>query len=71
MTEISIFVEKYFMIKAIIIGDDDHNLDLIDITVASYIPNVGIMARASDIKSGISAINEYEPDLILVDITIK
>lgn len=71
MTKIAIFAEKYFMIKAIIIGDDDQILNLIDITVVSYIPNVEIMARASDIKSGISAINEYEPDLILLDIKLK
>jgi two-component system LytT family response regulator len=71
MTEITIFVENFFMIKAIVILDDFRTLEMITGTVKTYIPNVEIVARANDVKSGIGAINENEPDLILIDIRLK
>jgi two-component system LytT family response regulator len=71
MTEISIFVENIFMINAVIIEDESRTLDVIIRTVETYSPNVSIVAQASDMKSGIGAINEYEPDLILLDIKLK
>ena len=68
MTEITIFVEKIFMVKTVIIQHDDRTIDLITKTIESFCPNVGIVATAKNIKSGISIINEHEPDLILLDI---
>ncbi|MCD4730328.1 MAG: hypothetical protein K8R74_07000 [Bacteroidales bacterium] len=67
MTEISIFVENIFMINAVVVEDENRTLDLIVRTVETYSPNVSIVAQANDMKSGISAINEYEPDLVLFD----
>jgi len=71
MNEITIFVENIFMIKAIIIENEDRNRQLIIKTIESYCPHVDIIAQATDIKSGISAINEHEPDLVLLDIKQK
>lgn len=71
MTEITIFVENIFMVKAIVIEYEDSIRDLITKTVKTYCPNVGIIAFATDIKSGIGAINEHEPDLVLLDIKQK
>ncbi len=71
MAEISIFVEKIFMINAVVVEDESRTLDIIVRTVETYSPNVSIVAQANDMKSGISAINEYEPDLILLDIKLK
>ena len=71
MTEINIFVEKIFMINAVVVEDESRTLDIIVRTVETYSPNVSIVAQANDMKSGISAINEYEPDLILLDIKLK
>jgi two-component system, LytTR family, response regulator len=56
------------MIKAIIIDDEPLVRELISKTVQSYCPNVTLVAMADDVKSGVSAINQYEPDLVLLDI---
>ncbi len=71
MAEFSIFVEKIFMINAVVVEDENRTLDLIIRTVETYSPNVSIVAQANDMKSGISAINEFEPDLVLLDIKLK
>jgi len=71
MAEINIFVENIFMINAVVVEDENRTLDLIIRTVETYSPNVSIVAQANDMKSGISAINEFEPDLVLLDIKLK
>jgi two-component system LytT family response regulator len=58
------------MIKAIVIENDNRTLDLIVKTIEAYIPNVSIASQVSDVKSGIGAINEHEPDLVLLDIKL-
>ncbi|MFU8845140.1 MAG: LytR/AlgR family response regulator transcription factor [Bacteroidales bacterium] len=58
------------MIKLIVSEPDDHTLNLITNTIQTYCPNVMIAATIKDIKNGIGAINEYEPDLLLVDIKL-
>lgn len=68
MSEITIFVENIFMVKAIVIENDNHIRDVIIKTIESLCPNVGVISEATDIKSAIGAINEHEPDLILLDI---
>jgi len=56
------------MIRAIIIDDDQLVREVITKTVESYCPNVSIVAVAENVKTGVAAINENEPDLILLDI---
>jgi two-component system LytT family response regulator len=56
------------MIKAIIIDDECWMRELILKTVESYCPNVTVVAQADGVRSGVAAINEHEPDLILLDI---
>jgi len=56
------------MIKVLIIDDEPIVLELISKTVESYCPNVSIVAKAENVKSGVAAINEHEPDLVLLDI---
>lgn len=56
------------MIKAIIIDDDPLVRELITKTIESYCPNVSIVASAENVQSGVSTINEFEPDLVLLDI---
>ena len=70
-SEISIFVENIFMINAVVIEGESQTLDLIVRTVETYSPNVSIVAQADDMKSSISAINEFEPDLVFLDIKLK
>jgi len=59
------------MIKAIIVDDDSGSRELILKTVESYCPNVSIISRAEGVKSGVAAINEFEPDLVLLDIKMQ
>jgi two-component system, LytTR family, response regulator len=68
--EFTKFVENLPMIKLIVSEPDDHTLNLITNTIHAYCPNVMIAATIKDIKNGIGAINEYEPDLLLVDIKL-
>jgi len=68
--EFTKFVENLPMIKLIVSEPDDHTLNLITNTIQTYCPNVMIAATIKDIKNGIGAINEYEPDLLLVDIKL-
>ncbi len=56
------------MLRIIIIDDDPLIRELVSDTVETYCPNVSIVARAEDVKSGVAAINEHDPDLILLDI---
>jgi len=56
------------MIRAIIIDDDQLVREVISKTVESYCPNVSIVAVAENVKTGVAAINENEPDLVLLDI---
>lgn len=56
------------MIRTIIIDDDQLVREVITKTVNSYCPNVSIVAVAENVKTGVAAINENEPDLVLLDI---
>jgi two-component system LytT family response regulator len=56
------------MIKAILVDDDAVSRELIAKTVASYCPNVTVAAMAQNVQEGVSAINEHDPDLVLLDI---
>lgn len=62
-----IFVEKEFMVKTIAIGDKLETLDAICQIVETYCPNVRIETRARSIKEGVGAINEGDPDLVIID----
>lgn len=56
------------MIKAVIIDDEITTRELIAVTIEAYCPNVTVVGEAEDVKSGVASINEYDPDLILLDI---
>ena len=56
------------MIRTVIIDDELYVRDQIASIVETLCPNVCIVARAEDVKSGVAAINEHQPDLILLDI---
>jgi two-component system LytT family response regulator len=56
------------MLRTIIIDDDQTMREMLADIINAYCPNVSVVAQARDVKSGVAAINEYEPDLILLDI---
>ena len=71
MFDLSIFVENELVIKAVVVENETRTLDIINQTMDIYNPNVDIVAQANDMKSGICIINEFEPDLLLINIRLK
>ena len=56
------------MIRSIIIDDDRVIQEQVSKIIETYCPNVSIVAQATDVESGVAAINKHEPDLVLLDI---
>lgn len=71
MDDLCIFVEKNFMINAILISGDEPTRNIIIKSVETYCPNVTLIASFNGMKSGIRAINVHEPDLVLLDIKLE
>lgn len=63
-------MENFFMIRAIIVDDEFHSREQIRKIVTTFCPNVMVLATADSVKSGVAAINEHEPDLVLLDIKL-
>jgi len=56
------------MIKAIIIDDEVHCLDTLNILISDYCPDVQIAEQCISAKKAIAAIETHKPDLIFLDI---
>ncbi|MCD4723680.1 MAG: LytTR family DNA-binding domain-containing protein [Bacteroidales bacterium] len=61
------FVQNEFMIKAIIVADGSGLMDNILGALKTCCPHLEIAGFTNGIKSGVAAINKYEPDLVLLD----
>ncbi|MBB2147634.1 LytR/AlgR family response regulator transcription factor [Pedobacter gandavensis] len=56
------------MISAIIIDDEQHNIENIKNIIDQYRIDISIVAIAEDADEGIAAIKAYAPDLVFLDI---
>ena len=56
------------MIRTIIIDDEENNRQMISDLLENYCPKVQKIAEADGVGSGVKAIQQYHPDLILLDI---
>lgn len=56
------------MIKAIIIDDEQKSRETIAAVLKLHCKDVSVIAQAGDVKSGLDAIAQYPPDLILLDV---
>ncbi len=56
------------MIKAILIDDEMHCLKTLDLLLKEYCPDVQVMDKCSDAKTGLQAIEKWKPDLVFLDI---
>jgi two-component system LytT family response regulator len=56
------------MLRTIIIDDDPLTCELVKDIIMAYCPNVTVVACAADVRSGVAAITEHDPDLVLLDI---
>jgi two-component system, LytTR family, response regulator len=56
------------MIKAVLIDDEMHCLDTLNILISDYCPSVQVSARCMSGKKGLEAIEKIKPELVFLDI---
>jgi two-component system LytT family response regulator len=56
------------MLRTLIIDDEAHIRDTLGKFLKKYCPEVTLVGEASGVKSGIKAIGELHPDLVLLDL---
>jgi two-component system LytT family response regulator len=56
------------MIKAILIDDEVHCLDTLNMLVSDYCPEVQVMEQCVSAKKGLAAIEKHQPALVFLDI---
>jgi two-component system LytT family response regulator len=59
------------MIKAVIIDDEENARFTLVNYLTTYCPEVTIVGQADSVESGVNAINEYQPDVIFLDIMLS
>jgi len=58
------------MIRAIAIDDEPNSLSILRILINKYCPNINLIATASTPKEGIEIINQIQPELVFLDISM-
>jgi two-component system, LytTR family, response regulator len=58
------------MTRALIIDDEAHNRDTLGKLLQRYCPEVTVVGKASGVKSGVTAIGEFHPDLVFLDMNM-
>jgi len=56
------------MIRAVLIDDESHGLDTLQILLAEYCPDVQVVESCRSAKAGIEAIDKFQPDVVFLDI---
>ena len=56
------------MIRTILIDDENNALEVLEILLKKYCPNVEILEKCNGGKAGIDAIEKHQPDLVFLDI---
>ncbi|HMH33980.1 MAG TPA: LytTR family DNA-binding domain-containing protein [Puia sp.] len=56
------------MIKAILIDDEVHCLDTLNMLISDYCPEVQVMEQCISAKKGLAAIDKFKPALVFLDI---
>jgi len=56
------------MIKAVLIDDEMHCLDTLNMLISDYCPSVQVSARCLSGKKGLEAIEKIKPELVFLDI---
>ena len=55
-------------LKAILVDDEQDSRQILSGYLNKYCPEVTLLAECKDIKEGLQAIREFEPDLLFLDI---
>jgi two-component system LytT family response regulator len=58
------------MIRTLIIDDEAHNRETMSKLLQRYCPGTSVVGMASGVVSGIKAIRELHPDLVLLDLNM-
>lgn len=58
------------MINAVIIEDEQGAFNVLKSLLENYLPQVKVLARGENVKSGIEAIKKHKPDLLFLDIRL-
>ena len=58
-------------INAVVIDDEIKSREVIKTLIANFCENVHVVGEAGDIVGGVAIINEKQPDLVFLDITLK
>lgn len=69
--EIAIFVKNDFMIRAVVVAGSQLTVDEVAGMLESCCPNLSLVARADGVRKGVAAVNENDPDLVIVDTTLS
>ncbi len=56
------------MIRCILIDDEADSLEVMEMLLKTYCPQVKVEAVCNSAEKGIAAINEYKPDVVFLDI---
>ncbi len=60
--------EKTKPLKAVVIDDENHCVEIIAIILKTHCPNVTVIATANNGVQGLKAILQHEPDIVFLDI---
>jgi two-component system LytT family response regulator len=58
------------MLRAIIIDDEPIGITALEILIEKYTPGIKVVATATDPKKGIQLIEDYEPNIVFLDISM-
>lgn len=56
------------MIRALIIDDEEHGIKSLELLLAKYCPEIKLVASSSSPRQSIELINDYQPDIVFLDI---
>lgn len=59
------------MPKAIIVEDELHSREFLKNLVTDYCPELKLVAMASDVEEGVTAIKTHQPDIVFLDIEMQ
>src|SRR5262245_513377 len=67
-TELFEYFKFWFMVRCILIDDENNSLEMMEWLIRTYCPQVSIEAMCNSSEKGIAAIKKFKPDVVFLDI---